>query len=70
MRCYGILLHGWDAKVFENIGNRLGKFVRVSTETFNKSSLEFGRVCVQVDLHKFIKEVLFVGIFGLKYKCQ
>lgn len=54
VRCYGIPLRGRDA--------------RVSGETLNKSSLEFGRVCVEVDFHKFLNEVLFINISGLKYK--
>ena len=39
--------------MFEYIGRKVGDVVEVDPETLNKSSLEFGRICVQTDDFSF-----------------
>lgn len=53
-RCYGVPLHGWDVKVFSDIGKRLGKVVAIVKETLERSVLEYGRMCLLVESHGFI----------------
>lgn len=47
--CYGVLLHEWDGNTF------VGDVVGIVKEAIEKSFLEYGQLCLQVN-HCFIYE--------------
>lgn len=53
VRCFGVPLHSWNSKVFENIGRRFGEVLGVAKEIVEKVELECGRVCIQTECQFF-----------------
>ncbi|XXG57454.1 hypothetical protein AAC387_Pa03g4601 [Persea americana] len=63
LQCFGVPLQGWSAEVLESIGRKVGDVVEVGPEMLNKSSLEFGRICVQTGDYSFIYKEMEIRIF-------
>lgn len=64
MRCFGILLHGWDVKTFETIGYNLGVVIAVDTKMMYKDCLEYGLMMIEVSGPFTIADTVSIVIFG------
>lgn len=50
VKLYNLPLHFWHYKVLTDIGNTLGKFLKVDNDRLSKDIYTFSRICVEVDL--------------------
>lgn len=50
VRIHNLQLHFWLSKVFEGMGNAIGKFLKLNVERVTRGIHTFARICGEVDL--------------------
>lgn len=70
VRCFGLPLHIWSTQTFENICGMFGEVVGVAKETFEKTFLINGRVCIRVEGHKLINEEIMLFVCGNSFSME
>ena len=50
IRMYSLLCEYWDPKILEDLGNSLGKFIKISEHAKIQIYIAYTRICVYMDL--------------------
>jgi hypothetical protein len=58
MRLYSLLLDYWLPSTFEEIGNKLGKYVKTSEETLKGRYTSYARICIEMDVLGALPEAI------------
>ena len=58
VRCFGVPLMGWDCQIFEKIGKSIGRVIGNTQETFDRTMMEYGRICAEVEDFSSINKVI------------
>lgn len=67
LKCYSVPLQACDSKVFKEIEERLGEEVSAAKETSEKGTLEFGRVCIQLERNLFINQEVGIVVYSISF---
>jgi hypothetical protein len=62
----GLPLHLWNEGALRAIGNSLGKFIALDTQTLNSSLRTMGKVLVEIDITAGLPETLVIDWRGRK----
>jgi len=60
VRLHNLPLHFWLPKVFEAMGNAIGKYVKQDVERIARSIHTFARICVEVDLSQGLSDSIIL----------
>jgi len=62
----GLPLHLWNVEALTAIGNSLGSFIALDSQTLNSSRRTLGKVLVEIDITKGLSETLVIDWRGRK----
>ena len=60
VRIHNLPLHFWLPKVFEEMGNAIGKYLKLDMERVSRGIHTFSRICVEVDLSQGLPDSIIL----------
>ena len=70
VRLNKLLIELYELEVLKQIGENIGKVLRINSHTTMKARGKYARLCIQVDLNKLLVNTVIIGLFeqGVTYE--
>jgi len=70
VRLNELLIELYELKVLKQIGENIGKVLRINSHTTMEARGKYARLCIQVDLNKLLVNTVIIGLFeqGVTYE--